>query len=59
MHKPLGDLDRLKAALERDWGFSDIIVDHPVLPEIRACFAGATGRSQWRSTRIWRPRGRR
>lgn len=35
MHKPLGDLDRLKAALERDWGYSDIIVDHPILPEIQ------------------------
>jgi uncharacterized 2Fe-2S/4Fe-4S cluster protein (DUF4445 family) len=28
MHKPLGDLDRLKAALEKDWGFSE----HPGRP---------------------------
>ena len=35
MHKPLGDLDRLKLALERDWGFSDIIVDQHVLPQVQ------------------------
>lgn len=26
MHKPLGDLDRLKAALDKDWGFKDLLV---------------------------------
>src|SRR5262245_6749649 len=26
MHKPLGDLDRLKAALEKDWGWKDLLV---------------------------------
>ena len=36
MHKPLGDLDRLKLALERDWGFSDIIVDQHVLPQVQS-----------------------
>ncbi|MEX3009960.1 ASKHA domain-containing protein [Hoeflea sp. TYP-13] len=35
MHKPLGDLDRLKQALERDWGFTDIIVDQHVLPQVQ------------------------
>ena len=35
MHKPLGDLDRLKVALERDWGFSDIIVDQYLLPRVQ------------------------
>ncbi|MDA4844701.1 ASKHA domain-containing protein [Hoeflea poritis] len=35
MHKPLGDLDRLKLALERDWGFSDIIVDQHLLPRVQ------------------------
>src|SRR5680860_599347 len=33
MHKPLGDLDRLKAALEKDWGWSDIQTD-PHIPGI-------------------------
>ncbi|MEM6463949.1 MAG: ASKHA domain-containing protein [Pseudomonadota bacterium] len=35
MHKPLGDLDRLKQALERDWGFSDVIVDQHLLPRVQ------------------------
>ena len=36
MHKPLGDLDRLKAALEKDWGFEDILVAQQILPEVQA-----------------------
>ncbi|MCR9135465.1 MAG: ASKHA domain-containing protein [Alphaproteobacteria bacterium] len=36
MHKPLGDLDRLKLALERDWGFSDIMIDQHLLPRVQA-----------------------
>ncbi len=36
MHKPLGDLDRVKAALEKDWGFSDIIVDQHLLPRVQS-----------------------
>ncbi len=35
MHKPLGDLDRLKAALERDWGFKDLLVSQHLLPEVQ------------------------
>ncbi len=35
MHKPLGDLDRLKQALEHDWGFTDIIVDQHILPRVQ------------------------
>jgi uncharacterized 2Fe-2S/4Fe-4S cluster protein (DUF4445 family) len=35
MHKPLGDLDRLKAALEADWGFSDILVDQHLFPQVQ------------------------
>lgn len=35
MHKPLGDLDRLKQALEHDWGFADIIVDQHILPRVQ------------------------
>ena len=35
MHKPLGDLDRLKAALEKDWGWNDLMVDSHLLPNIQ------------------------
>ena len=35
MHKPLGDLDRLKEALERDWGFEDILVAQQILPLVQ------------------------
>ncbi|WP_223475491.1 ASKHA domain-containing protein [Oricola indica] len=36
MHAPLGDLDRLLAALERDWGFSDVLVDQYLYPQVQA-----------------------
>ncbi len=36
MHKPLGDLDRLLLALEKDWGFADILVDHHILPKVQS-----------------------
>ncbi len=36
MHKPLGDLDRLTQALEEDWGFADILVDHHILPKVQS-----------------------
>lgn len=35
MHKPLGDLDHLLQAIERDWGFSNIKVDAHVLPKVQ------------------------
>ena len=35
MHKPLGDLDRLKLKLEQDWGFSDLLVAQQILPEVQ------------------------
>ena len=35
MHNPLGDLDRLKAALERDWGWEDLMVDSYLLPRVQ------------------------
>ncbi|TCD15056.1 ASKHA domain-containing protein [Oricola cellulosilytica] len=35
MHKPLGDLDRLKDAIERDWGFSNILVDQHLFPQVQ------------------------
>ena len=36
MHKPLGDLDRLKAMLERDWGWEDLLVSQHLLPRVQA-----------------------
>ncbi|HEV2900092.1 MAG TPA: ASKHA domain-containing protein [Pseudaminobacter sp.] len=35
MHKPLGDLDRLKAALEKDWGWKDLLVSPHLIPRIQ------------------------
>ncbi len=35
MHKPLGDLDRLKESLQRDWGYEDILVAQQILPEVQ------------------------
>jgi len=33
MHKPLGDLDRLKEALEKEWGWENLLVDHHLMAE--------------------------
>ena len=35
MHKPLGDLDRLKDALEHDWGWTDLMIDQHLLPQVQ------------------------
>ena len=35
MHKPLGDLDRLKVSLEQDWGWEDLMVDSHLMPNIQ------------------------
>ncbi len=35
MHKPLGDLDRLKEALERDWGWHDLLVAQQIMPQVQ------------------------
>ncbi|WP_370318386.1 ASKHA domain-containing protein [Oricola sp.] len=35
MHKPLGDLDRLKSALAKDWGFENLLVDTYLLPRVQ------------------------
>ncbi|MEZ5811136.1 MAG: ASKHA domain-containing protein [Rhizobiaceae bacterium] len=35
MHAPLGDLDRLKEALERDWGYEDLLVSQHLLPHVQ------------------------
>src|SRR5690606_32811478 len=36
MHKPLGDLDRLKLALETDWGWRDLLVSQHLLPQVQS-----------------------
>jgi uncharacterized 2Fe-2S/4Fe-4S cluster protein (DUF4445 family) len=35
MHKPLGDLDRLKAMLEKDWGWKDLLIAPHLIPEVQ------------------------
>ena len=35
MHKPLGDLDRLKVSLEKDWGWKDLLVAPHLIPKIQ------------------------
>lgn len=35
MHKPLGDLDRLKNQIEADWGFTDILVSQHIIPQVQ------------------------
>ena len=36
MHKPLGDLDRLKAVLEKDWGWKDLLIAPHLIPEVQS-----------------------
>lgn len=36
MHKPLGDLDRLKLLLEKDWGWKDLAVAPHLIPQVQA-----------------------
>ncbi|TIR19231.1 MAG: DUF4445 domain-containing protein [Mesorhizobium sp.] len=36
MHKPLGDLDRLKIALMKDWGLKNLEFDFYLLPQVQA-----------------------
>jgi uncharacterized 2Fe-2S/4Fe-4S cluster protein (DUF4445 family) len=35
MHKPLGDLDRLKVALEKDWGWKDLLIAPHLIPQVQ------------------------
>lgn len=35
MHKPLGDLDRLKLSLERDWGWKDLLIAPHLIPQLQ------------------------
>ena len=57
MHKPLGDLDRLKAMLEKDWGWKDLLIAPHLIPQVQRSCARATGASPPRSTATWIRRG--
>ncbi|WP_436015151.1 ASKHA domain-containing protein [Rhizobium sp. LjRoot254] len=35
MHKPLGDLDRLKLMLEKDWGWKDLLIAPHLIPQVQ------------------------
>ena len=43
MHKPLGDLDRLNAALERDWAFTIFSSPNIFCPKYNGCCAQENG----------------
>lgn len=36
MHKPLGDLDRLKSVLEKDWGWKDLLISPHLIPQVQS-----------------------
>lgn len=36
MHKPLGDLDRLKLMLEKDWGWKDLLIAPHLIPQVQS-----------------------
>ena len=46
MEKPLGDLDRLFVALERDWGFKGLQIDAHLLPQVQKILRAG----QWKVT---------
>lgn len=46
MHKPLGDLDRLKIALMKDWGFKNLEFDFYLLPQVQ----GILRKGTWTAT---------
>ncbi|RUW22387.1 DUF4445 domain-containing protein [Mesorhizobium sp. M4B.F.Ca.ET.215.01.1.1] len=46
MHKPLGDLDRLKIALMKDWGFKSLEFDFYLLPQVQ----GILRKGNWAAT---------
>jgi uncharacterized 2Fe-2S/4Fe-4S cluster protein (DUF4445 family) len=51
MEKPLGDLDRLKAMLHRDWGFENLEVDSHLLPRVQSILR----KGEWKLTAaVWR-----
>ena len=46
MHHPLGDIDRVKAALERDWGFEDLLIAQQIYPLVQ----GILRKGNWKVT---------
>ncbi|WP_027167138.1 ASKHA domain-containing protein [Mesorhizobium sp. WSM3224] len=46
MHKPLGDLDRLKIALMKDWGFKNLEFDFYLMPQVQ----GILRKGNWTAT---------
>ncbi|RWL95483.1 MAG: DUF4445 domain-containing protein [Mesorhizobium sp.] len=46
MHKPLGDLDRLKIALIKDWGLKNLEFDFYLLPQVQ----GILRKGNWTAT---------
>ena len=46
MHNPLGDFDRLKAALIKDWGWDDLTIDHHLLARLQPILR----EGQWKVT---------
>ncbi|WP_440410958.1 ASKHA domain-containing protein [Neorhizobium petrolearium] len=46
MEKPLGDLDRLKAALAADWHFDDLDVDFHLIPKVQSILR----KGEWKVT---------
>ncbi|OHV90489.1 ASKHA domain-containing protein [Mesorhizobium sp. ORS 3428] len=46
MHKPLGDLDRLKLALMKDWGLTNLEFDFYLLPQVQ----GILRKGNWTAT---------
>ena len=48
MHKPLGDLDRLKVALNDDWGWEDLMVDSHLMPHVQQILR----QGEWKVTAV-------
>ncbi|NKN37632.1 DUF4445 domain-containing protein [Agrobacterium sp. a22-2] len=46
MHMPLGDLDRLKAALTRDWRYDNLEVDFHLIPHVQTILR----KGEWKVT---------
>ncbi|CAD7023021.1 drug:proton antiporter [Pseudorhizobium endolithicum] len=46
MERPLGDLDRLKAALAKDWRYGDLEVDFHLIPKVQAILR----KGEWKVT---------
>jgi uncharacterized 2Fe-2S/4Fe-4S cluster protein (DUF4445 family) len=46
MHKPLGDLDRLKAAIAADWKYDNLEVDFNLIPQVQSILR----KGEWKVT---------